>query len=195
MLRDKGTPAAFHQPDLNGSTLAVVELCHLNSARVDIITLQVQLQRVTLEHAQDEVLAKLEQEKLVKRLENMERTIAQLRQLFAAKDSKIAHLEARIEHMQQQQRLPTQDASSMQAFSRNDRILKKRSKSRTTQKSIFVGPKRALSKSRTKPAHLLQHHLDRCSIPCPHLSIQKFLHVMRSNVESFPDKVLKNHPL
>jgi multidrug resistance efflux pump len=115
----------------------VVELCHLNSARAHIITLQVQLQRVTPEHAQDEVLAKLEHEKFVKRLENMELTIAQSRHLFATMDRKIAHLEARIENMRQQQRLPTQDASSLRAFSRNDRILKKRSKSRTAQKSIF----------------------------------------------------------
>ena len=64
MLRDKGTPAAFHRLDLSGSTLAVVEFCHLNSARADLITLQVQRQRVTLERAQDEVAAKLEHEKL-----------------------------------------------------------------------------------------------------------------------------------
>ena len=150
MLRDKGTPAAFHRPDLNGSTLAVVELCHLKSARAYIITPQVQLQRVTLERAQDEVVAKFEHDKLVKQLENMERTMAQSRQRFAAKVSKIAHLEARIDHMRQQQRLPTQDASGTSV---------------STSVSTDV-----------------QYHA--------HLLIQKFLQVMRSNVESFPDKIL-----
>ena len=104
---------------------AAAELCHLSSARADIVTLQAQLQRVTLERTQDEGVAKLEHEKLVKQLESMKHTMVQWSQLLAAKDNKIELLEARIEHIRQQQRLPTQDASSpsMQAYSPQRRQL------------------------------------------------------------------------